>query len=234
MTSSARIAAITASAILVLSCERTATLRGGLVLKPGESGDVRGSRVLLYAGSDSAPEIVAEVLSEQASVPSRSPFVFQELKEGAYHILAWKDLDHDGSITDGDLAGVAGGHYDSASLGEEVGVLGGQDNDIGTIEMQPYRRLMVRSSGWRNESLTSTSFSYRFNRAVALTTLTIGFPRFGDYVDPAAPGLKEPGVQYQSEDWSFGSSMPEGRHVLGFRGVWDGKSFSVEVPVLVE
>jgi hypothetical protein len=239
MSSYGRIAAIATNAMLALlviaaGCERTATLRGALVLKPGESGDVRSSRVLLYASSDSVPEVVLETRSAQTSVLFRSTFVFEELDEGVYRILAWKDIDNDGSITDGDLAGVAGGQYDSAYLGEEVGVIGGQENDIGVIEMQAYRRLAVQSSGWRNDSLTSTSFSYSFNRSVVLKSLTIGFPVFGEYTDLAAQGTKEAGVQYQSSGWSFGPTMPAGQHVLGFKGVWDGKSFSLEVPVQVE
>jgi hypothetical protein len=57
MNSSGPIGAIATNAMLALlvlaaSCERTATLRGALVLKPGESGDVRSSRVLLSTGSD--------------------------------------------------------------------------------------------------------------------------------------------------------------------------------------
>jgi hypothetical protein len=231
------VAAVGSALVLLglhVGCQGAANLKGTLVLKPGESGDVRGSRVLLYAGPDSAPEVVLEARSDQAPVPSRSSFVFRELDEGVYRILAWKDLDGDGAITDGDLTGVSGGEYDSAYLGEEIGVLGGQENDIGVIEMQPYRRLAVRSRGWRNDSLTSTGFSYSFNHAVVLRSLTIDFPRFGEYADPSAPGAKEAEVQYQSSGWSFGSSMPEGQHVLGFRGVWDGRSFSIEVPVQVE
>ncbi|UCG42271.1 MAG: hypothetical protein JSU73_10380 [candidate division WOR-3 bacterium] len=239
MRSSGQLGAIAAKAalawlILAAGCGGTATLKGFLVLKPGESGDVRGSRVLLYVGPDSTPEVFRETRSEQTSVPSRSPFVFRDLDEGVYRILAWKDVDGDDSITDGDLTGVSGGQYDSAYLGEEVAVLGGQENDAGAVEMRSYRRLRVQSSGRRNDSLTSTGFSYAFNRTVTLRSLTIGFPRFGEYTDPSAPGTKEAGVQYQSVGWSFGSSMPGGQHVLGFEGIWDGRPFSIDVTVEVE
>ncbi|MEO0082712.1 MAG: hypothetical protein ABIL25_10580 [candidate division WOR-3 bacterium] len=63
----------------------------------------------------------------------------------------------------------------------------------------------------------------------------ITFPGLGTMEDPLAPGPKAAGETYLSTGWKAGGAqMPEGEHVLAFRGIMDGRRFEVEVRVVVD
>jgi hypothetical protein len=213
------------------SCTKTTKLTGTLVLQPGQTGDVQNTRVELYQKADLTGTPVAFVASKTNTI-SNSPFEFTDVIEGYYYVLAWKDLNGDGVVSDKDIVGVHGGTYVPGQGGTQVTVNKGQTTDVGDIEMLIYKELKISAGGSRSDGGLQTDFSYSFNYDVTLTSLTISWPGGGANVDPS-PGAKTANQTYTSSWRAGGNVMPTGIHNLEFVGTWDGGTFDIIVPVNV-
>jgi uncharacterized protein (DUF2141 family) len=225
------LALIVVAVAFVGSCTKATKLTGTLVLQPGQTGDVQNSRVELYEKADLTGSPVAFVASKNNTI-SNSPFEFTDVIEGYYYVLAWKDLDGDGTVSDKDIVGVHGGTYVPGQGGTQVTVTKGKTTDVGDIEMLIYKVLKISASGERVNGGTETNFTYSFNYDVTVTSLTITFPGYAPVTDPN-PGAKTAGTSYHSDGWNTGGVMPTGAHTLEFVGTWEGNAFDIIVTVTV-
>ncbi|HTW90727.1 MAG TPA: hypothetical protein VMH22_03380 [bacterium] len=224
--------AFVAAVALLGSCTKTTKLVGTLLLQPGQTGDVQNTKVALYEKADLTGDPVMTVASKTGVLDS-SDFEFKNVVEGYYYLVAWKDLNGDGVISDKDIVGVHGGTYTPGHGGTQVTVLKGQTTDVGKIEMLIYKELKITATGQRLNGGLQTKFSYSFNYDVALTKLTITFPSLGSIDDVPAPGAKTAGTSYDSDTYFLqgGGVMPTGTHSLEFVGTWNGAAFDVIVTV---
>lgn len=223
-----------AAVALVAGCTKATKITGTLLLQAGQTGDVQNCRVELYEKSDLTGTPVQFVSSENSGSAANSPFEFADVLEGYYYLLAWKDLNGDGIVSNGDIVGVHGGTYTPGQGGTQLTVTKGKTTDAGNIEMMIYRELLIAASGVRVNGGTETNFSYSFNYDVTITSLTITFPGFDPITDPDGPGAKAAGTTYNSDGWNTGGGvMPTGAHTLEFVGTWVGGAFDVVVPVTV-
>ena len=215
------------------SCTKATKLTGTLILQTGQSGDVQNCKVQLFVSSDLTGSPVKEVASQQ-NTTVKSPFTFDDPVEGYYYLIAWKDLNGDGVVSDKDIVGIHGGTYRPGYGGSQVTVKDGKTMDGGEIVMLIYKELKISASGERVNGGTETNLTYSFNYDVTITSLTITFPGFTPVTDPDAPGAKTAGVNYHSDGWnSGGNPMPTGTHTLEFIGTWEGNAFDVIVTVTV-
>jgi hypothetical protein len=216
------------------SCTKATKLTGTLILQTGQSGDVENCRVQLFVSQDLTGNAVKEVASKQNTTVN-SPFEFDDPVEGYYYLLAWKDLNGDGVVSDKDIVGINGGTYRPGYGGSQVTVKDGKTTDCGEIVMLIYKELKISASGSRSADGLQTTFNYSFNYDVNLTGLTVTFPVYGAIADNAAPGAKTTGTQYTSGPWwdQGGAVMPAGVHALEFVGMWEGNAFDIIVPVTV-
>jgi hypothetical protein len=227
------LALIVVMATLIGGCTKATKLTGTLLLQPGQTGDVQNTRVELYEKADLTGTPVAFVASKNNTI-SNSPFEFDDVIEGYYYVLAWKDLDGDGTVSDKDIVGVHGGTYVPGQGGTQVTVNKGKTTDVGDIEMLIYKELKISASGQRTNGGIETDFTYSFNYDLTLTSLTITFPGNAPVTDPDAPGAKTAGTSYHSDGWNNGGGvMPTGVHTLEFVGTWDGNAFDITVVVTV-
>lgn len=219
---------------LLAGCRIPTTVYGRLVLKPGESGDVRLARVELRdtAAWDSAS--LYEITPESGGLFYRVSFEFPVVAPGPYCVLAWQDRDGDGRVSDGDLTGVCGGLHRPGWPGKPVIVYPRWTVDAGDIEMATYQVLEVQATGARSRSGDTTAFMYSFNHDVRLTSLAIAFPDQPALPDPDAPGNKVADSTYLSGGWSMGGQMPGGLHQLEFRGIFRDSSFMLRAAVRVD
>jgi len=194
---------------------------------------VQNCRVQLFVSQDLTGNPVMEVPSKQNTTVN-SPFEFDNPVEGYYYLLAWKDLNQDGVLSDKDIVGIHGGEYRPGYGGSQVTVKDGQTTDVGDIVMLIYKQLKISASGERVNGATQTNFTYSFNYDVTITSLTITFPGFTPVVDPDAPGAKTAGTSYHSEGWKTGGAqMPTGSHTLEFVGSWEGTAFDIIITVVI-
>ena len=214
------------------SCTKATKLTGTLILQTGQSGDVQNCKVQLFVSSDLTGSPVKEVASQQNTTVN-SPFTFDDPVEGYYYLIAWKDLNGDGVVSDKDIVGVHGGTYSPGHGGSQVTVKDGQTTDVGEIVMLIYKELKISAMGERVNAGTETNFTYSFNYDVTITSLTITFPGFTPAVDPDAPGAKTAGTSYHSDGWQSGGVNPTGAHTLEFVGTWEGTAFDVIVTVVI-
>lgn len=225
---------VIAAVAMVVSCSKETKVIGTLLLQPGQTGDVQNCRVELYEKADLTGTPVKYVASKASGQANRSEFEFTDVIEGYYYLLAWKDLNGDGVVSDKDIVGVHGGTYKPGYGGSQITVKAGQTNDVGEIEMLIYKELKISASGSRSADLLETTFAYSFNYDVTLTSLTITFPGYNPVQDPNAPGAKTAGTQYTSGPWNAGGiPMPTGAHTLQFVGTWEGTSFDITVTVTI-
>jgi hypothetical protein len=201
---------------LLAGCAKPTKLTGVLLLQP----DLTGSPVAFVASKN--------------NTISNSPFEFADVIEGYYYVLAWKDLNGDGVVSDKDIVGVHGGSYKPGYGGSMVTVNKGKTTDVGEIEMLIYKELKIAATGVRTNGEQVTEFSYSFNYDVTLTSLTIAWPDGGSNSDPGAPGTKIAGTTYTSIWNAGGVEMPVGNHILTFVGTFDGVAFDVDVQVGVQ
>jgi hypothetical protein len=219
---------------LLPSCTKTTKLIGTLKLQAGQAGDVQNTRVELYESSDLTGSPVQYVASKASGSANSSDFEFVDVIEGYYYLLAWKDMDNDGAVTDGDIVGINGGTYRPGFGGDRIIVTKGKTTDVGDITMLLYEALEITATAERVNAGTETNFAYTFNHDVNLTSLTITFPGIGDGNDPNDAGLKTGGVTYHSDGWNVGGGvMPTGNHILRFVGTWSGAAFDVSITVSV-
>lgn len=229
------VAIVVAGVVMLLSCAKETKVIGTLLLQPGQTGDVQNCRVELYEKADLTGTPVKFVASKASGQASRSDFEFTDVIEGYYYLLAWKDLNGDGVVSDKDIVGVHGGFYRPGYGGTQITVKAGQTNDVGEIEMLIYKELKISASGSRTPDQLQTTFTYSFNYDINLTSLTITFPGYNPIQDPDAPGAKTAGTQYTSGPWFDlqGNPMPTGNHTLQFVGTWEGTAFDITVTVMV-
>ena len=214
------------------SCTKATKLTGTLILQTGQSGDVQNCKVQLFVSSDLTGSPVKEVASQQNTTVN-SPFEFADPVEGYYYLIAWKDLNSDGVVSDKDIVGIHGGTYRPGYGGSQVTVKDGKTTDVGEIVMLIYKELKITASGSRAKGGTETSFTYTFNYDVTVTSLTITFPGYAPVIDLPAPGAKTAGTPYDSDTYVTGGVNPTGAHTLEFVGTWEGTAFDVSVTVAV-
>jgi len=225
---------LAAGAFMGSLCSKETKLIGELILQTGQTGDVQNCRVQLFEKSDLTGTPVKEVRSQTSGDATRAPFEFTDIIPGYYYLIAWKDLNADGELSDKDIVGVHGGEYRPGYGGTQVTVSEGKTMDVGEIVMLIYKELKITATGSRSQGGTVTDFSYTFNYDVTLSKLTITFPGYGDYEDQNAPGAKTAGTAYKSEGWNAGGDpMPTGDHTLNFVGLWGSVAFDVDVIVNV-
>jgi hypothetical protein len=214
------------------SCTKATKLIGTLILQTGQSGDVQNCKVQLFVSSDLTGSPVKEVVS-QMNTSVNSPFTFDDPVEGYYYLIAWKDLNGDGVVSDKDIVGIHGGTYRPGYGGSQVTIKDGKTTDVGEIVMLIYE-LKISASGERVNGAAETNFTYSFNHDVTISSLTITFPGFTPITDPDAVGAKTAGTSYHSDGWNTGGgTMPTGDHTLQFIGTWDSTPFDVTVTVSV-
>ncbi|MBN2466225.1 hypothetical protein JXD38_11445 [candidate division WOR-3 bacterium] len=213
------------------SCTKATKLVGTLILQTGQTGDVQNCKVQLFVSSDLTGSPVMEVASQQNTAVN-SPFEFKDPVEGYYYLIAWKDLNGDGVVSDKDIVGIHGGTYTPGQGGTQVTVKDGQTTDVGNITMLIYKQLVINASGSRQSGGTETKFSYSFNYDVNVTSLTITFPGYSPIVDAPAPGAKTAGTAYDTDTYNVGGGqMPTGAHTLQFIGTWESNAFDITVTV---
>ena len=217
---------------LIGGCTKPTKLTGKLILQTGQSGDVQNCKVQLYVSSDLTGSPVKEVASQQNTAVN-SPFEFTDVVEGYYYLIAWKDLNGDGVVSDKDIVGIHGGTYTPGHGGSQVSVITGKTTDVGEIVMLIFKQLKITTTGTRYDDNQYTEFSYSFNHNVTLNSLTVNWPGSGSDPDQYAPGAKTAGTLYYSNWYGGGGSMPTGDHVLNFKGDDEGTSFDVNVVVTV-
>jgi hypothetical protein len=228
------IAALVAVVITGFGCTKATKLIGTLKLQAGQAGDVQNTRVELYESSDLTGTPVQYVASKASGSANSSDFEFVDVIEGYYYLLAWKDMDNDGDISDGDIVGINGGTYRPGFGGDRIIVTKGKTTDVGDITMLLYEALEIGATGVRVNGNTETNFSYSFNHDCTITSLTITFPGYSPITDPDAPGARTAGTTYTSNGWNTGGGeMPTGVHTLSFAGTWSGGAFAIDVPVTV-
>jgi uncharacterized protein (DUF2141 family) len=227
------LALIVAAVAFMGSCTKATKLTGTLILQTGQSGDVQNCKVQLFVSSDLTGNPVKEVASQQNTTVN-SPFTFDDPVEGYYYLIAWKDLNGDGVVSDKDIVGINGGTYRPGYGGSQVTVKDGKTEDVGEIVMLIYKELKISASGERVNGGTETNFTYSFNYDVTITSLTITVPGFAPSSDPLDAGFKSAGTPYHSDGWWIGGGqMPTGAHTLEFIGTWEGTPFDIIVTVTV-
>ncbi len=228
------LALVVAAVAIMGNCTKATKLTGTLILQTGQSGDVQNSKVQLFVSQDLTGSPVMEVASKQNTTVN-SPFEFSDPVEGYYYLVAWKDLNGDGVISDKDIVGIHGGTYTPGHGGSQVMVKDGQTTDCGEIVMNIFKELNIAVSGERVNGGLNTNFTYTFNYDVTLTSMTITFPGIGDATDTNAPGDKIAGTANHSDGWFLqnGDPMPTGVHTIRFIGTWEGGTFDIAVSVSV-
>ena len=215
------------------SCTKATKLTGTLILQTGQSGDVQNSKVQLFVSQDLTGSPVMEIASKQNTTVN-SPFEFADPVEGYYYLIAWKDLNGDGVVSDKDIVGIHGGTYRPGYGGSQVMVKDGQTTDVGDIVMLIYKELKINASGSRPSGGAETKFSYSFNYDVNVTSLTITFPDYNPITDAPAPGAKTAGTAYDTDTYNIGGApMPTGNHTLEFVGTWEGTAFDIIITVAI-
>ncbi len=226
------LALIVAAVAFMGSCTKATKLIGTLILQTGQSGDVQNCKVQLFVSQDLTGNPVKEVASQQNTTVN-SPFTFDDPVEGYYYLVAWKDLNGDGVVSDKDIVGIHGGTYRPGYGGSQVEVKDGKTTDVGEIVMLIYKGLKITATGARTNANQVTEFSYTFNYDVTLSSLTINWPGGGSDSDQYAPGAKTAGTAYTSIWNAGGAEMPAGDHVLNFTGTFEGAAFDINVTVTV-
>ncbi len=226
------LALIVIAVMFMGSCTKKTKLTGTLILQTGQSGDVQNCKVQLFVSQDLTGNPVKEVASQQ-NTTINSPFEFDDPVEGYYYLIAWKDLNGDGVVSDKDIVGIHGGTYTPGHGGSQVEVKDGKTTDCGEIVMMIYKELKISASGVRSNAGLETDFTYSFNYDVTLSSLTITWPDNTSNVDLTAPGAKTAGTVYTSSWNAGGAEMPVGAHVLTFVGTFEGAAFDIDIPVTV-
>jgi uncharacterized protein (DUF2141 family) len=225
---------VVAAVLSFAGCEKQTKLTGTLILQTGQTGDVQNSKVQLFLSADLTGNPVKEVGSKSEGNASRSTFEFTDVLPGYYYVLAWKDLNGDGVVSDKDIVGIHGGTYRPGYGGSQVTVSEGKTADVGDIVMLIYKELKTTATGSRSQGGAVTDFSYSFNYDVTLSRFSVVFPDEPgvEYEDSRQPGAKTGGTSYASDGWNMGGApMPTGSHILRFQGTWEGTAFDVSVTV---
>jgi len=209
---------------LTLSCPKKVTgIKGTLILQTGQTGDVRNCRVQLFVSSDLTGTPVKEVASSATGVDqTKSDFEFTDLVANYYYILAWKDLDGDGTVSDKDIVGIDGGTYRPGYGGSQVTVTDNKETDVGEITMLIYKELkLAASTSHDNNDLMSVDYSFNYD-------VTVSAFQVEGIDDPGQYGTKTASTVYHSIGWNVGGNTPPaGPYVLTIGGTWSGAAFSI-------
>ncbi|MEO0077542.1 MAG: hypothetical protein ABIK86_00880 [candidate division WOR-3 bacterium] len=217
------------------ACRRPNKVFGTIALAPGIDESVDGAVVAIYTGLDSLRVPYRTVQAAPIGSARRGRFQIDSLPLGDYWLRAWKDVNSDETLSDGDLCGLLGGGSARDSAGRRFWLGEGWVYDVGEIEMDRFDELVISVHGQRYSEDTLTRFSYRFNHDVVLGALAVRFPFYGEFPDGNAPGWKLADTLYLSSQWRFGGTvMPADTHWLTFRGFWREDTFSIRVGVHVE
>lgn len=230
------LALVAVTSLLFVTCEKQTGLTGTLILQTGQTGDVQNCKVQLFVSSDLTGNPVKEVGSEASGNTTRSAFEFQDLVPGYYYLLAWKDLNGDGVVSDRDIVGIHGGDYRPGYGGSQVTVIDGKTEDVGEIVMLIYKELKLTASGSRSQAGAVTDFTYSPNYDITISRFSIVFPDEPgvEYEDSRQVGAKTGGQTYLSDGWNMGGApMPTGQHILRFQGTWETTAFDISVTVNV-
>lgn len=218
-----------------MNCQRPNSVFGTVAIAPGLGEDAAGTVVAVYRRPDSLREPYRMVDVQPTESPRRARFRIDSLPLGDYWLRAWKDMNGDETLSDGDLTGILGGGSARDSAGRRFWLGEGWVYDVGEIELERFRELIVSVSGERYSGDTLTRFAYRFNHDVMLGALAVRFPFYGEYPDGNAPGWKHADTVYLSPGWRFGGAvMPADTHWLTFRGTMGSDTFHVRVAVRVD
>lgn len=230
-----RISLAVALLLVAAGCRRETAVSGRLDLEPGYIGDVRGSRVELHLAADLSDEPVVTALSEAGPDQRSSEFRLTGMPAGMYYLLAWRDADGNGRISDRDIVGVGGGTYRPGYGGGPIQVFTGANTGGLGVKLRTWRAPVDTIWARRSRAGDTTEFSYRLNYDLVITSLSIYFPGLGTLSDPDAVGPKTRGVVHVSGGWTRGGqAMPAGRHLVSITGRLDGEDFSISSPVEVE
>lgn len=219
-----------AGAVLVLAaCDRPggpAAVRGYVILRDGDSGDVRGSVVELRRTNDITDPPAYRVTVDSGNRFHRASFAIGDVEPDSYFVLTWQDLDGDETISDGDLVGEYAGAYRRDEFGTRIRVSAGDTADAGSLELGRLVQLTVDVSAARLDSGRALQVSYRFNHDVTLELVTVAFPAGNTLPDPDAVGERLADSTYAGTIWRLGDPfMPGGWHGLVFYGRVNGVSF---------
>ena len=225
------------AALAGAGCDRAAApgvVRGYVVFRNGDSGDVRGSVVELRRTNDVTDPPAYSVRVDSGNLFFRAPFVIGGVEPDSYFVLTWQDLDGDETISDGDLVGEYAGAYRRDELGTRIHVGAGDTVDVGSLELGRLVQLTVGVSAARLDSGRALQFSYRFNHDVTLELVTAAFPAGDTLPDPDAVGERLADSTYTGTAWRLGNPlMPGGWHGLVFYGRLNGVPFAQGVSVFV-
>ncbi len=231
------LAVLAAACLLAIGCKYTGPTEvdGYVVLAEGETGDVRGTEVRFFdtTGFDGPARYSA--WAETSRFAYRARFSVPDIPEGYFYVLAHKDNDRDGRVSDGDLVGVHGGMYERRDSAEPFYVW----DDwtlvrVPDILMHRFLRVEPAVEGARDSSGTRVDFSYRLNHDLLLASLAVLVPGVGTFPDASAPGWKTADTTYFSNGWNLGGRpMPLGWYVLRFRGTFSGDTFAVDRAVRI-
>jgi uncharacterized protein (DUF2141 family) len=224
---------------LNLTCQGKTGITGQVILQTGQSGDVRNCRVQLFVSSDLTGSPVQEVASAATGTDeTKANFEFDNIVQGYYYILAWKDLNGNGVVDNGDIVGVYGGTYRPGYGGSQVTVQTGHMTDVGQIVMLIYKQLIVTASATRLAS-QGVNFTYSFNDACTVTAFNMS-GQGQNWSDNNQLGAKVAGTQYTSPaddlGWFLdqaGDPIPSGGYEMEVTGTWNGAAFDITVPVTV-
>ncbi len=86
----------------------TGTITGSVQLQAGMSGDLRNSRVAIYASFDDWNNDRVLRHTTAQGTEFQVSFTFTNLAPGAYFVDVWKDQNNNGRIDQGDFFGVHG------------------------------------------------------------------------------------------------------------------------------
>lgn len=230
------LAAVIGIALTTSSCDFPTTVYGRLVLKPGEEGDVRLARVELLDTTGWGGTPVLAVDPGAGGQFDRCSFLFPVVEPGPYYLLAWQDINGDGQLTSGDLAGTYADSLRPGIPGKPVIVYDGWTVDAGNIELARYTELRISTSGRRVQGDSLVEFAFSFSSDVTLASLDVAFPGFDPVPDAMAPGRKEADSLYYSSRMNIGQPgpAPAGLYTLTFRGLLDTVSFTNRAVVRVE
>ena len=147
------------SLMIVFGCSKaptTGTVRGGIMLKAGISGDLGNTSVRLYSDAS-----FTQMKYEEA-IRGTNPytFTFDSIDPGNYYLLCWKDLNGDNKMDWNDFID----WYTEDSVNwtpTPLTVLAGETTDIG-IDTIPFSNLntasymFIQDSAWTDASTGDT------------------------------------------------------------------------------
>jgi hypothetical protein len=209
--------------LMCLGCDRaangTGTVFGHVILRNGDTTDVRGSVVQLRRTQNIADPPAYSGTVDSSDLFYRARFAISGVDPDSYYVLVWKNEDADDSISDGDYVGVFVGSYARNRLGSRLAVSAGDSVDAGSLEIGRLVQLNLEAWGERADSGRATRLYYRFNHDVELELLTCGFPDGDTLPDPGATGPRRADSACATTEWRRGGApMPRGWYGLVFRG----------------